>query len=103
MCIDISAPREGLTHGLDSTDSHSCPPQARRVYDRQTRDLVDVPFTRFSVSDTFNYGMNSVDTADQLRDSYRMDGPNVRHRKWWWVLFLWGFGTALTNAYIICW
>ena len=44
--------------------------------------------------------MGSVDIADQLRDSYRLD-KSIRNRKWWWSIMFWSIGVMLTNAYII--
>ena len=44
--------------------------------------------------------MGSVDLADQLRETYRVDN-GVRNRKWWWSILFWAIGVMLTNAYII--
>ena len=44
--------------------------------------------------------MGSVDLADQLRGSYRLD-KNTRTRKWWWSIMFWSIGVMLTNAYIM--
>ena len=48
----------------------------------------------------YNFGMGSVDLADQLRLQYRPDRL-IRNRKWWWSIFLWGLGTSVTNAYVL--
>lgn len=57
-------------------------------------------FLRTNIQDEYNYGMNSIDIADQLRNSYNFSRFS-RNNKWWWALFLWGLGVLLTNAYIL--
>ena len=42
--------------------------------------------------------MNSVDVSDHLFNSYNFQHW-MRNRKWWWMLFVWGFGVMLVNAY----
>ena len=44
--------------------------------------------------------MNSVDVADQIWNSYKFQHW-MRNRKWWWALFMCGFGIMLVNAYIL--
>jgi hypothetical protein len=48
----------------------------------------------------YNGHMNQTDIADQLRGQYRPD-VWMRHRKWWWSIFIWGLGVAATNGYRI--
>ena len=55
---------------------------------------------RLSLADLYNFSMNSVDLADQLRHYYRPDGLWWRMRKWWWSVFLWALGQAKVNAYV---
>jgi hypothetical protein len=40
-----------------------------------------------------------VDVADQLRGNYRMDRW-IRQYKWWWSIWIWGYGVLLVNAYV---
>ena len=72
----------------------------RPVYDKTKGKVVNMPFYRTSVQNFYNHYMNSVDTADQLRGSYNFQHW-MRNRKWWWALFMWGFGVLLVNAYIL--
>ena len=58
-----------------------------------------VKFLRFNQSDKYNFEMNDVDVADQLRLFYRFD-VWIRNRKWWWYLFLWALQVLTTNACI---
>lgn len=71
---------------------------SRSVYDKTNNKKVDVSFYRTNLQNEYNFGMNSVDVADQLRSSYSLSHW-IRNRKWWWELFMWGFGVMLVNAY----
>ena len=48
----------------------------------------------------YDYDMNSVDQADYLRKNYAL-GLNLRQRKWWWSIFLWGLDVAIVNSYLL--
>jgi len=71
----------------------------RKVWHKGQRKLTKVDYLRLNVNNDYNYKMNSVDMADQLRNQCRMDHW-LRQRKWWWSIFLWGQGVLLTNTYI---
>ena len=43
--------------------------------------------------------MNNVNITDQFRGRYRPDRWMRKH-KWWWLMFFWGHGTLLLNAYV---
>jgi hypothetical protein len=70
-----------------------------RVYCRGTSEMEDNKFLRLNINTDYNNKMNSVDSADQLRNSYRFDHW-LRFRKWWWSIFFWGFGVLMVNAYV---
>ena len=57
-------------------------------------------FLRLNQIDTYNYGMGSVDIADQLRVFCRPDHW-IRNRKWWWSILFWALGVILTNSYVL--
>ena len=57
-------------------------------------------YLRLNVIDDYNNNMNQVDIADQLRGQYRPDRW-MRHKKWWWAIFIWGIGVVRVNAYKI--
>jgi Transposase IS4 len=71
----------------------------RTVYDPNEEKNVPVKFLRLNINDDYNNDMGHVDVADQLRGYYRMDHWQ-RQYKWWWSIWLWGFGVLLVNSYI---
>jgi hypothetical protein len=73
--------------------------KARKVWDGGK--MIDQPYAKMNFIENYNFNMNSVDRADQLRGNYRPDGKWNRNRKWWWALFLWLLGISTTNAYLI--
>jgi hypothetical protein len=72
----------------------------RKVYDRMSLKMRMMSFMRLNVIDDYNNNMNNVDIADQLRGHHRPDHW-MRHKKWWWAIFIWGIGVARVNAYKI--
>ncbi|MGL5935534.1 MAG: hypothetical protein ACRCZI_07915, partial [Cetobacterium sp.] len=71
----------------------------RQVYDPQRENNVPLKFLRLNINNDYNNDMGHVDIADQLRGNYRMDHWQ-RQYKWWWSIWLWGFGVLLVNAYV---
>ena len=72
----------------------------RDVFNKATRRMEPLQFLRLNQIDTYNYGMGSVDVADQLRVFYRLDHW-LRNRKWWWSVLFWAIGVILTNSYVL--
>ncbi|KAK3238936.1 hypothetical protein CYMTET_51093 [Cymbomonas tetramitiformis] len=75
--------------------------KVRKIWDVTESRKRDLEYNRLNVIDDYNNNMNGVDIADQLRNQYRLDGPWMRQRKWWFALFLWALGVATVNAYLL--
>ena len=72
----------------------------RLVYNKVTRQNVEVDFWRMAVINNYNGSMGWVDVVDQLRNYYRQD-KNMRNRKYWWPIYQWASSIMATNAYIV--
>jgi len=72
----------------------------KKVYSKALNKKINLEFLRPNFVDEYNYDMNSVDRADQLRTNYNV-GKGLRQRKWWWSIFLWGLDVAIVNAYLL--
>lgn len=72
----------------------------RKVWRKDQQMNVSMTYHRLNVIDEYNYNMNNVDIADQLRGSYRFDHW-MRKRKWWWSMFFWCYQMLLTNCFIV--
>ena len=70
----------------------------KQRYSDVTKVVASVVFLRLSNANHYNWTMGSCDRADQLRMVYRPDHW-MRQRKWWWSIFIWALGIAVTNAY----
>jgi len=57
-------------------------------------------YLQLNIIDDYNNNMNSVDIANQLWGHHSWDHW-MRHKKWWWAIFIWGIGVAQMNAYKI--
>ena len=71
----------------------------RKVYHKQLKKMVQVPYFCLNIVDDYNMHMNSVDRADQLRGVYRWD-TFMRKRKWWWSILFWVMQMLQTNAFV---
>ena len=74
--------------------------KSKKVYNKDAGVNIMLQFLRPVVTDDYNYGMNNVDQADQLRGTYRFDRW-MRKRKWWWLIWMWGLQVLLVNAYVL--
>ena len=72
----------------------------QKVFDKSVEQNVSMSFLRTEVTDTYNNGMNDVDVADQLWNTYRIDWWMCK-RKWWWAIWMWGVQVLLVNAFIL--
>jgi hypothetical protein len=72
----------------------------KKVFDKSVNKNVAMSFLRTEVTDNYNNGMNNVDIADQIRNTYRIDRW-MRKRKWWWSIWMWGVQILLVNAYML--
>ena len=50
--------------------------------------------------DIYHYDMKSVNREDHLRTVYGLK-QDLRQRKWLWSIFLWAFGVAIVNSYLL--
>ena len=64
------------------------------------KKLIICFFLRPNFVNAYNYDMNSLDWADQLRTNYQVS-VGLRQRKWWWSIFLWAFDVAIVNSYLL--
>ena len=83
-----------------SCDSIAWVEKKRNVWNPIARKMDEVKYLRVNINNDYNYKMNNVDIADQLRNNYKMDRW-LRQKKWWWSIYLWGQGVLLTNAYLV--
>ena len=74
--------------------------KSREIYSKNLEKKVQKYFLRPNFVNAYNYDMNSVDQADQLRTNYQV-GMGLRQRKWWWSIFLWAFDVAIVNSYLL--
>ena len=72
--------------------------KTKKVWCDAEKRMEKLEFLRLNVNNDYNKDMNAVDIADQLRGNYRFDHW-FRNYKWWWSIFLWGFGVLMVNAY----
>ena len=59
-----------------------------------------MPFFRLNFIHDYNIGMNAIDLADRIRNTYRWD-LFMRKRKWWWSIMMWCLHMILVNLYIL--
>ena len=69
-------------------------------YNVDSSEVEQLNCLRLGHINKYNKEMGSVDLADQLRGSYRLD-KSIRNRKWWWLIMFWSIGIILTNAYVM--
>ena len=71
----------------------------RRAWDKSTSTMRLSHLLRLAINGLYNMNMNNADIANQLRGSYRPDRW-MRKQEWQWLIFFWGHGTLLVNAYV---
>ena len=71
------------------------------VWNHTVDKMVVMRFLHLNANDDYNNDMGHVDVSDQLCNYYRFNHW-LRMFKWWWSIFLWGFGTLMVNAYVYC-
>ena len=81
-------------------DNFKWNPIKKKFYIKTEKNTVDMKFHCINVIYMYNFGMVSVDVADQLHMKYRPDFW-MCNRKWWWYIFIWGLGGAPKNTYLI--
>jgi hypothetical protein len=82
-----------------SCDSIKWIVKTRDVYCVDTKKIETIRFLCLNINDDYNAGMGHVDVSDQLRNCYQMDHW-ARKQKWWWSIYLWGFGVMMVNVYV---
>ena len=71
-----------------------------QVCHRDLHQMVEIPFFRLNLIHDYNYGMNDVDLADQVRNVYRWD-IFVWNRKWWYLIMMWCLKIPQANACVL--
>ena len=61
--------------------------------------MVEMPLFCLNLIHDYNIGMNAIDLADQIRNTYLWDLV-MRKRKWWWSILMWCLQMLLANLYI---
>ena len=72
----------------------------RKVWSKGKNRMVEIPFFRLNLIHDYNIGMNAIDLADQIRNTYLWD-LFMRKRKWWWSIMMWCLQMLLDNPYIL--
>ena len=68
----------------------------KEIYDKANKKKVKLKFYRTELQFFYKNYMNSVDVANQLQNSSNFQYW-MRNRKWWWALFMCGFGVMLVK------
>jgi hypothetical protein len=97
VCVYDSKPVHLLSMVAESVEWNV---KKRKVFHREMNAMKEMGYLWLNVIDDYNLNMNAVDVADQLCGIYRPDHW-MRHKKWWWSIFMWGLGVAQVNAYKI--
>ena len=72
----------------------------KKLYNKIEKNTVDMTFHSLNVIHMYNIWMGSVDDEYIMSLQYR-PGNSMSYRNWWWSIFLWGLGGAVTNEYLI--
>ena len=72
----------------------------RKVWSKEKNRMVEMLFFRLNLIHDYNIGMNAIDLADQIINTYCWD-LFMRKRKWWWSIMMWCLQMLLSNLYIL--
>ena len=71
-----------------------------KVWSKEKNRMAKMPFSRYNMIHDYNIGMNTIDLADQIRNTYLWD-LFMRKRKWWWSIMMWCLQMLPANPYIL--
>ncbi|KAI5692406.1 hypothetical protein M8J76_004694 [Diaphorina citri] len=72
------------------------PPSSASRYSAVEKKKIHVPHPK--AIKYYNKNMGGTDRLDQNVSCYR---SNIRSKKWWWPLFLWGIDVSIQNAWLL--
>ena len=83
-----------------ASDNFKWTPIKKKLYSKIYNNTVDMTFHYLGVIHMYNFGMGSVNVADQRCMQY-IPYHWMCNRKCWWSIFIWLIGGTAKNAYLI--